>query len=296
MRTLQNSFLHVFSTFILVLFLTSVCRGGEEINAIDANGKRQGYWKITGSMTIEDGFRDNQVVEEGNYETNEKIGIWKKYYPSGVLRNEIAFKNNMPRGVYKVYYPNGKLEEEGNWQGNKNIGVFKRYHKNGKLAQDFTFTSGGKRDGVQNYYYNNGNLQLTVEVEEGVANGFYKTFYPDGKPKMEKTVINGLVEENSIKSFEPAKEEYAKVEMPEVPENIKTHVDKKEAKILEFERSGQNALYNHRKQVTQIGEFKNGRLWNGKWNRYDPNGNLKKVEVYKEGKFIGYGVLEDSNN
>lgn len=296
MRTLQNSLLHVFSTVILVFCLTLICRGGEDINAIDANGKRQGYWKITGSITLEGGFRDNQVVEEGTYESNKKIGVWKKYYPSGILRNEITFKNNMPRGKYKVYYLNGNLEEEGNWQGNKNIGFFKRYYENGSIAQEFNFTSIGKRDGVQHYYYKNGNVQLSVEIKEGTANGFYKTFYPDGKPRMEKMVINGLVQEDSVKSFEPATEDYPKVEMPEVPESITTKVEKMEASIREFERSGQNILYNHKKQITQIGEFKNGRLWNGKRHRYDPNGNLKKVEVYEDGKFIGYGLLEDANN
>lgn len=296
MRPLQNSFLHLFGTTLMVCLLSFVSRAGEDINVLDADGKRQGYWKITGAMTLEDGFRDSQIVEEGNYESNKKIGLWKKYYPSGVLRNEITFKNNMPRGEYKVYYPNGKLEEEGNWQGNKNIGAFKRYHKNGKLAQDFTFTSGGKRDGVQNYYYDNGNLQLAVEVKEGVANGFYRTFYPDGKPKMEKTVINGLVDKSSVKSFEPDKVEFAKVEMPEVPEKIDFQVEEAKASVHEFEQSGQNTLYNHKKQITQIGEFKNGRLWNGKWHRYDPAGKLKKVEVYQGGKFVGYGSLEDANN
>ncbi|MCZ4407915.1 toxin-antitoxin system YwqK family antitoxin [Cryomorphaceae bacterium 1068] len=296
MRTLQNSFLRVFSTFIVVFCLTSICRGGEEINAVDDNGNRQGYWKITGSMTLEDGFRENQIVEEGNYENNKKIGVWKKYYPSGTLRNEITFKNNLPRGLYKVYYPNGKLEEEGNWQGNKNVGAFKRYHKNGSIAQEFNFTSAGKRDGVQNYYYENGNLQLSVEVADGVANGLYKTFYPDGNPKLTQVIANGILNENSVKTFEPARTEYAKIEMPEVPENIKASAGNEKTRVPEFEQSGQNALYNQRKQVTQIGEFKNGRLWNGKWHRYDANGTLKKVEVYQEGKFVGYGLLEDANN
>ncbi len=296
MRTLQNSFLHVFSTFILVFCVTLICRGGEDINVVDANGNRQGYWKISGAMALEDGFRDSQIVEEGIYENNKKTGIWKKYYPSGTLRNEITFKNNLPRGPYKVYYLNGKIEEEGNWQGNKNVGAFKRYHKNGALAQEFTFTSAGKRDGVQNYYYENGNLQLSVEVTDGVANGFYKTFYPDGNPKLAQVVENGILDEGSVKTFKPVKTEYAKVEMPEVPENITTSVDTKKTSVPEFEQSGQNALYNHRKQVTQVGEFKNGRLWNGKWHRYDTDGTLKKVEVYQEGKFVGYGPLEDANN
>jgi len=295
-RQIHYFYLHFFSTCLLVFCLTSVCQGGEDINTIDDEGNRQGYWKITGNMTSEAGFRDNQLVEEGNYKNNKKTGIWKKYYPTGSLRNEITFQNNLPRGPYKIYYPDGKLEEIGNWQGNKNIGSFKRYHPNGKPAQIFTFTSEGKRDGVQTYFYDNGNLQLTVEVTDGVANGIYETYFPDGKLKSEKWVQNGIVDESSVKTYEPTKNEYAKAEMPEIPEKVSSSKPKEERSVEVFDQSGNNTLYNQRKQVTQMGEFKNGRLWNGKWHRYDVHGDLKKVEVYQEGRFVGYGVLEAANN
>jgi antitoxin component YwqK of YwqJK toxin-antitoxin module len=294
MRSLKIPYSHIFGTLLLVLISSFSCFAGEEINSVDANGKRQGYWKISGAMSLEDGYRDDQIVEEGHYESDKKIGVWKKYYPTGILRNEITYKNNIPRGPYKIYYPNGNLEEEGTWLGNKNVEAFKRYHENGKIAQDFTFTMAGKRNGVQNYYYPNGNLQLSVEVKEGVAHGFYKTFYPDGNPKVSKNIIEGKVEESSVQEFKAVKE-YTKVDIPVVPERIEETSASKTAEIERFDKSGENKLYNHRKQVTQAGEFKDGRLWNGKWYKYDANGNLKKVEVYQEGRFAGYGLLEDAN-
>lgn len=294
MRSLNKSCVYVFNMLLLMLSISFTCIAGEEINAVDANGKRQGYWKITGAISLEDGYRDNQVVEEGNYENDRRIGLWKKYYPTGVVRSEITFKNNMPRGPYKIYYPNGNLEEEGIWGGNKNVEEFKRYHENGKIAQDFTFTPAGKRDGVQNYYYSNGNLQLSVEVKNGVAHGFYKSFYPDGSPKMTKNVIEGTVDKKSVKKYESRKE-YEVVDIPVVPEPMKEPEEAAEVELEEFDKTGENTLYNHRKQVKQTGEFKNGRLWNGKWYKYDAEGNLAKVEVYQEGKFAGYGLLEDAN-
>ncbi|MGB6036686.1 MAG: toxin-antitoxin system YwqK family antitoxin [Cryomorphaceae bacterium] len=295
-RQIQHFSLLVVSTFTLVLCSTLVCLGGEDINAVDDKGNRQGYWKITGEMSAEEGFRDNQLVEEGNYENNKKTGVWKKYYPAGSLQYEITFQNNFPRGPYKIYYPDGKLEESGNWQGNKNVGTFKRYHTNGKPAQIFNFTTEGKRDGVQTYFYDNGNLQLTVEVSDGTVNGIYETYYPDGQLKSEKRVENGVVDESSVKTYEPSKNEYANAEMPELPEKVVSSQDKEKVSVEAFNRSGKNTLYNKRKQVTQIGEFKDGRLWNGKWHRYDLEGNLQKIEVYSEGKFVGYGRLEAANN
>jgi antitoxin component YwqK of YwqJK toxin-antitoxin module len=295
-RQIQIFSINFVSTCILVFCSTLVCLGGEGINTVDDKGNRQGYWKITGSMSAEEGFRDDQLVEEGNYENNKKTGIWKKYFPTGSLQCEITFQNNFPRGPYKIYYPDGKLEELGNWQGNRNVGTFKRYHSNGKPAQIFNFTSEGKRDGVQNYFYDNGNLQLTVEVSDGTVNGIYETYYPDGQLKSEKWVQNGVVDESSVKTYEPSKNEYAKAEMPELPEKISSSQQDEEAHVEAFNRSGKNTLYNQRKQVTQIGEFKDGRLWNGKWKRYDHDGNLQKVEVYQNGKFVGYEHLEAANN
>lgn len=296
MRASEKTFLLTLGSLVFLLMTSLIARGGGDINAVDENGLKQGFWKITGSISLEAGYRSNQVVEEGHFEDDKKTGLWKKYYPTGKLRNEITFKNNHPRGPYKIYFPNGNLEEQGNWQGNKNIGEFKRYHENGTLSQDFSFSASGKRDGLQNYFYENGNLQLSVEVVDGVAHGVYKTYYPDGNMKGSKEIVNGQVDENSVEDFAPAKAEYAFLESPETPEKINHKETVETPKIKAFKTSGETALYNHRKQVTQIGEFKNGRLWNGKWHRYGPDGALKKVEVYQEGKFIGYGLLEAANN
>ncbi|MEM9052980.1 MAG: hypothetical protein AAGC47_13080, partial [Bacteroidota bacterium] len=84
------------------------------------------------------------------------------------------------------------------------------------------------------------------------------------------------------------------IEAPKIPERIVSDTKNSITAVKQFERSGENTLYNHRKQITQVGEFRDGRLWNGKWNRYDQSGKLLKVEVYQEGKFAGYGSIEEA--
>jgi len=288
------------SIFFLGLFLWSFSPASaveEKLNFTDAQGRRQGYWKITGQMTFAKNFAPNQTIEEGHYVDNKRVGIWKKYYPSGELRSEINYENNHPRGEYRIFYPNGNLEEEGTWKGNRNSGSFVRYHENGTIAQKFFFLDNGKRNGVQKYYYDNGELQLSVEVENGVANGRYLSYYEDGALKSEKTVVNGKVDPDSVTEYPPQKEYFAMTDMPDIPEDISGEgQDTQRADIGTFNRSGYNTLYNRNKQVTQVGEFKKGRLWNGKWHRYDAEGNLKRTEVYKEGKFIGYGHIADADN
>ncbi len=287
------------STWFIVLLLSLntllVAAGsGEGKNVTDEFGRRQGYWKILGKDLQHRDFKSDQVVEEGHYEDSKRVGIWKKYYPNGNLRSEVNYENNLARGAYRTFYSNGNLEEEGTWTGTKNTGSFHRYHENGAIAQEFFFTESGKRDGIQNYYFDNGHPQLSVEVENGVVNGFYKTFYPDGTPKVEKNVINGITDPKSVVEHEPTYADYIQVDLPDLQEKI-TEEGESDKAVDKFEKSGISSLYNKRKQVTQTGEFKNGRLWNGRWNRYDSDGRLIKVEVYQEGKFIGYAHVEKSN-
>lgn len=262
-------------------------------NLLDNNGMRQGYWRITGTMLNEPGYRKDQVAEEGHYLDNKRNGVWKKYYPTGVLRSEIHYENNHPRGLYTTYYDNGSIEETGDWQGNRNVGSFKRYHRNGSLSQDFTFNPQGKRDGEQRYYYPNGELQMTVEVENGTAHGMLKNYDIEGKIKSEKRLVNGKVDEQSVKIYKTAGKQ--KFEEPQMPIEELTPAATDKTNIVPFKDTGFNTLYNRNQQITQVGEFVNGTLWNGKWHRYDSDGLLRKVEVYKGGRFVGYGIIEDSS-
>ena len=54
---------------------------------------------------------------------------------------------------------------------------------------------------------------------------------------------------------------------------------------------GYHKTYNENKDIYMDGEFKNGKLWTGKHYIYDENGLLERIEVYKDGKYVGNGVL-----
>lgn len=265
-------------------------------NLTDVNGHRQGYWRITGAISVEEGYRKNQVIEEGEYRDNKREGMWRKYYPTGSLKSEITYEDNHPMGAYTVYYPSGQVEEEGLWLINRNTGDFTRYHENGNVSQKFHFNSAGKRQGVQEYYFENGQLQMAVELDNGIVHGSYKTFYSDGSPQCEKRMTNGEVEEGSEVNFKPKSKSVESASLPELPRRETKPVTTDKPNLAEFKADGFNTLYNKNKQVTQVGKFIKGRLWEGKWYRYDENGLLKRVEVYKDGRFIGYGIIDDTNN
>ena len=285
---------YILFTWIFLLSSVVVMANGDEgYNHVDENGQKQGYWMIKGYMVPDGGFQPDATVEEGLYRDNKKEGVWKKFYPSGVLRSEITYEANKPFGAYAIYYENAQLEEKGTWHRNKNVGNFERYYENGHLHQRFFFADSGKRNGKQYYYHDNGQVELEVEVINGKEEGVMKRYYPDGRIKEEKTLSDGVLKAGSIKTYgsAPTRTESSKP-APAKKEDLAEDSDEVQTnEALSFRPNGFNTMYNSDMQVTQVGEFKNGRLWNGKWNRYNTDGLLIRIEVYKNGKYIGTGVI-----
>lgn len=269
---------------------------GEEINQYDENGLKTGYWVIKGHMVNATKYKPDQKIEEGRYEANKREGLWKKYHTNGKLKSEITYVSNRPHGPYKLYYPSGNIEEQGNWVRQHNTGDFKRYHKNGNIAQDFTFEDNGRRTGNQRYFYENGNLEMEVEIVMGVEEGVMKRYYPNGDLMEEKELSNGVVKKETIKKYPPRGKEKPAVDRTAavtVKHSIRNTEDKPNLAVFKF--NGFNTLYNKNRQVTQVGEFRDGRLWNGKWKRYDKNGLIQKIEIYKEGVYVGNAPITESD-
>ncbi len=299
MKSLVSSYCF---TPLSLLFLVMCCFSSASISAnnrVDEEGLRQGYWIITGNMTNEKGFSSSSVVEEGAYKDDLKTGIWKKYYPTGELRSEITFTNNRPIGDYWLYFKNGVLEEKGNWQRTKNIGEFIRNYENGNPHQKFLFSDSGKRNGIQLYYHSNGNLALEVEVINGQETGVMKRYDEDGNLSEERTFEKGKYLEGTVKNHGTTQEKYEpKPVEPKTGEDISTTTAQPSSNeepnaAHHFKPNGHNILYNKNKQISQTGVFKEGRLWNGKWYKYNINGILIRVDVYRNGKFIGHGIIEE---
>jgi len=266
-------------------------------NHIDETGMRQGLWIITGAMVNDSDYKPENKVEEGNFKDDNKTGTWKKYYPSGKLRSQITYENNKPIGSYILFYENGVIEETGNWQRNKNIGEFKRNYSNGNPHQRFSFSDSGKRNGKQTYYHKNGQVAMIVELVNGKEIGVMKRYDSHGELSEEKSFNNGQHITGSTESHKEKSKEFIPppaeineksdvVITPEVTEEDETNA------AHHFKDNGHNILYDKNNNISQSGYFKAGRLWNGKWFKYNVNGIALRVDIYRNGKFIGHGVLE----
>ena len=56
--------------------------------------------------------------------------------------------------------------------------------------------------------------------------------------------------------------------------------------------NGYQKLYSSGKLLKYEGVFKNCKLWEGKHYKYDLNGLLVKIEIYKEGKYFGDAKID----
>lgn len=267
------------------------------INQLDQNGLKTGLWVITGEMVNSTKYQPHQKIEEGHYKASKREGLWKKYHVNGNLKSEITYLDNRPHGSYKLYYPDGVKEEDGNWVNQRNTGNFKRFHPNGTVSQEFIFEDNGLRTGTQKYYYENGNLEMEVEIVKGVEEGTMKRYYPNGDLMEIKQFNNGVVKKGSVQKIPPREDATPEEIMrtPAVPakKSVRNTEDKPNLAVFKF--NGTNTLYNKNKQVTQIGEFQDGRLWNGKWKKYNRNGIIEKIEVYKNGEYIGNAPITDDD-
>jgi len=130
--------------FLFVLFLFPACSSGPEIRVVDETwpgGKEKTikYFKEQGDKRIlvreEKYYINGQKEQEGMYKNEERTGVWKYWYDTGVLWSEGEFLNGKSHGYRKVYHSNGKLYYEGNYTDDQPSGVWTFFDKEGRFIQ-----------------------------------------------------------------------------------------------------------------------------------------------------------------
>ena len=250
------------------------------------SGRKIGYWIITGDMKPKEGYNAKNKIEEGVYVNSRKNGIWIKYWPNGNVRSEINYKNGRTNGAYTTYFQNGNVEEKGSVIAGMMRGEFTLFWPNGKLRQKKKFNLNGKTDGQVLYYYPNGNKELVFESNNGVENGSASWYYENGDKKKECFFDNGTVQNS--KQYELLTEitNYIDEEIEMGPE-IQGKFNKANNNLI----NNYGKTYDENKNLLMDGEFKDGYLYNGRHFIYDEFGLLEKIKVFKNGVFVGNGII-----
>jgi antitoxin component YwqK of YwqJK toxin-antitoxin module len=167
------------------------------------NGKPEGFWKsyfVTGIKKSE-GRRTNYLLdsiwifydqtgdttEKINYLYGKKNGWYLKYKkdPSrGVyISSKELFAADKKEGTAFIYFPDGKIQQTYSYSSGKKEGLSKEYDKEGNI--------------ITLLEYNNDFLVSRERInrtdKNGLKQGDWKEFYPDGGIKTEKTFKDDLI-------------------------------------------------------------------------------------------------------
>ena len=101
-----------------------------------------------------------------------------------------SYKNGELDGLNVVYYKNN-IKEIGHWKDGKQNGLFQMYTEDGILIDNANFKD-GERDGVTEQFYNDtGKLRVSANYKNGVLEGEFKAYYPNGNLQGEVNYVNG---------------------------------------------------------------------------------------------------------
>lgn len=280
---MNRKLFYTFFIFIAILLASPLVHAqSDSVNVTDAQGWKQGRWIEASDGEDAEGCTAGTKIEEGYYKDNRKVGMWRRYWCTGKLKNELIY--NADRSITsKDYYQDGKLKEEGTWNSFGWIGPYKYYHPNGKLYYEWVYDQSGKRTGRQRYYYDNGNIMFDGEWNGGKEAGVIKEYYENGALRSEKSFNDGKLDTNSVKLYAPKETKAEEVKVEPKKEEVKPPANAELGVI----KDGYNKTYNREGKVDREGEFKNAKLIEGKQYFYK-DGKLEKTAIVRDGKVIRY--------
>lgn len=263
---------------------------GGDINQKDEEGKKQGKWIYFGKDRPEAGYPADGKIEEGPYIDDRKEGTWIKYHNDGSTpKIKGEYKNNRPSGHYTKFWPDGKVREVGTFDRNKYSDSLKRFHENGQLEYEAFYNPEGKEEGKVTFYYPNGQEEFVYESRDGIPTGKAIRYYENGDIK-EVIIYGSDGTPEKTEQFEMVNPE-VKVNDPSISKEQAPQVREPRTKGAVFKPNGYNKVFNENDEIWQDGEFRNGRLWDGKVYEYDSDGILLKVKVFKNGVYHSDGQL-----
>jgi antitoxin component YwqK of YwqJK toxin-antitoxin module len=265
----------------------------DTLNQKDSLGRKQGHWIFYGKDKPEKGYPAEGKISEGDYLNDRKNGEWIMYYKDGVTpKIKGDFINNRPSGPYERFDTDGTLKEKGAFNETWYKTKATSYWENGNISREYDYNENGKLHGKDVYYYENGQKKAELIYKNGILIDSTKHFFDDGDLKelivydSKGTEVKRFSDPQIIRDSS-GREIYRIVEPPAVVKQVSRKPPPKTPEPC----PQKGKVWDEYDQLLYEGDFKNCRLWNGKYYIYDKDGLLLKVEIYKNGKYFSNGQL-----
>lgn len=199
-----------------------------------------------------------------NHNDGKKDGMWEDYFENGERKWYRSFDNGIKVGTSREYYFNGETKRVRQFN-NGTLTKYMSYHINGRMMVTGLFDENGKKHGNWKQFYENGWPKLKGDYSHGEKQREWK-FYNENR--------NIYKIENYNKGVNTSKWE---VDINEGVELITRDVGDK--------LNGEWKFYNEKGKCIEKGNYKNDKK-DGEWVYYHANGQLKKVQLWNEGKLM----------
>ncbi|RIJ42904.1 toxin-antitoxin system YwqK family antitoxin [Pontibacter oryzae] len=122
--------------------------------------------------TLFESSRD--TAELTSYQNGKEHGEWKKFYPSGQLRERRFFEQGQKTGEYIAWWENGKKQLHYFFKDDEYEGSCKEWNEEGRLVKAMHYKN-GHEEGPQQLWYDNGKIRANYVIENGRRYGLLGT-------------------------------------------------------------------------------------------------------------------------
>ena len=176
---MRNLSISVFIAFCMHIILAAQ---QPELNRLDENGKKTGYWRVL--------YEKGNTRYEGVFLNDFPVGEFKRYYPGGILQALMHFSENGKTSFAKLYYENGKLAAKGKYVNRRKDSIWNYYaESDGHLTLQENYSS-DRRYGNSTKFYRNNQISEVIRFENDERNGIWEQYFENGVKRLKSSHSN----------------------------------------------------------------------------------------------------------
>lgn len=166
----------------LIIFLPSIAQS-QELNQVDDMGRKQGKWRKT--------YLNGVIKYEGQFRNDKPYSEFRYYYENTHLKAITKFSDDGIIAHTKSYHENGQPMADGKYINQLRDSIWNFYSDlDGKLLAKDSYRK-GKLDGKSILYYaESGKPVEIIEYKNGVKEGLYLKYFPEGEIMIEGSYKN----------------------------------------------------------------------------------------------------------
>ncbi len=172
--------------FLSIIFVLGTSKAilSQEINQLDAEGKRHGLWQKYYDKT-------EQLRYEGTFEHGKEVGVFKFYRRSGKKQPTATKEFTAGSDRIKVTYfaSSGKIISQGDMIGKKREGLWRYFHRDSDKIMSEEHYVNDLIQGEKKVYFLNGKLTELTNYVDGKRHG-KSTIYSDRGDVMKEFVYD----------------------------------------------------------------------------------------------------------